>query len=429
MNSEPSHIANLLLRLHRDNLSDPLSDLDRQELEAWAGESDENTELYRELTHEDAVQAGLRQLEGIDEAPVRRRILAQMPDVFGLVKEAPVVRIKSHSPVGRWAAAAVILAVLGTGAWWWVQTKQISAPAATTAQRADIVAPAHSRATLTLANGQQVALDSMTSGALAQQGNAQVVKEANGQVAYKVENVTNRELLFNTLSNPRGSQVVNLTLSDGTKVWLNAESSIRYPVVFMGSDRTVEMTGEAYFEVRKNASQPFKVKINRGDEIEVLGTQFDVNAYKNEPKVKTTLIEGSVRILGTTSNPLVGVNTNKGKASVVLKPGEQAQVVNAVAGGRNSNDTQEIKVLRTVDIDEVTAWKNGFFRFNDASIETIMKNAARWYDVEVDYQTDNKLGFVATISRDVPISKLLKLLELTDRVHFKIDGKKITVLP
>jgi len=172
--------------------------------------------------------------------------------------------------------------------------------------------------------------------------------------------------------------------------------------------------------------------------VEVLGTDFDIDAYKGELSIKTTLLRGSVRVKVGFAGPVVGVNTNNNKPSVVLRPGEQARLTgsqevvgdNTNKGGeRHEGDEGRLIIARNIDTSEVMAWKNGVFRFNDVSIETIMKNAARWYDVDVDYQTDNKLSFVATISRDVPISKLLKLLELTDRVHFKIDGKKITVLP
>jgi ferric-dicitrate binding protein FerR (iron transport regulator) len=201
-----------------------------------------------------------------------------------------------------------------------------------------------------------------------------------------------------------------LTLSDGTKVWLNAESSLRYPASFASSalNREVEITGEAYFEVKHNAKQPFKVHLPNGSIVEDLGTAFNINAYADEADIKTTLIEGSLRVFASSAS-----------SAVKLVPGQQSVQI---------PQTRVIRVQNNVDLEEVTSWKNGRFSFTDASIETILKEISRYYDAEIVY-TDKIPGqFVADISRDVPVSKLLHILELTNRVHFKIEGKKITVL-
>jgi ferric-dicitrate binding protein FerR (iron transport regulator) len=420
MATEPSHIANLLLRLHRETLSET----DRQELDAWIAASEENAFLYRELTEENLVQAGLRQIEGYDERRVRQRILAHMPGVFSAssATEIPLeVRMSALRRIMiRWSAAAAVIALLGIGAWWLTLSRRTATPIAQTIKPADIAAPATNRAMITLGNGQQVYLDSAASGALAQQGNAQVVKEANGQVAYKVENITNKELLFNTLTNPRGSQVVTLTLSDGTKVWLNAESSIRYPAVFVGSDRTVEMTGEAYFEVAKNASQPFKVMIKDREEIDVLGTSFNINAYGDEPALKTTLLEGSVRV-----EPLVGVNNNKEKPSVVLNPGQQANLI----VGENRNDSN-LTVDRAADVEQAVAWKEGRFAFNRADLPTVMRQLARWYNVDVSYEGKiPERHFSGRIGKSLTLDQVLKGLTQA-RVHYTIEtGNKLIIRP
>jgi len=204
-------------------------------------------------------------------------------------------------------------------------------------------------------------------------------------------------------------------------VWLNSESSIKYPVFFAGKERKVEISGEAYFEVLKDASKPFKVKINGSVEVEVLGTSFNINSYEDEPTIRTTLLEGSVSVR---EEPIVGVNTNTNKLSVVLKPGQQAQMV----VGDNSNNG--VRVVGAVDVDAVVAWKNGLFRFKGAELGAVMRQIARWYDVDVEYQ--GKLPdypLVGNIPRNVPVSEILKLLELTGVVHFTIEGKKVTVTP
>jgi ferric-dicitrate binding protein FerR (iron transport regulator) len=191
-------------------------------------------------------------------------------------------------------------------------------------------------------------------------------------------------------------------------VWLNAESSLRFPVTFSGDTRTVEITGEAYFEVAHNARKPFKVLAN-GTEVQVLGTHFNVHAYKDEPEIKTTLVQGSVKVRS-------GLSTGE-LHTAILKPGEQAQM----------NDNK-LTIANDIDMQQVLAWKNGQFMFNDATIESIMQQVTRWYDVDVRYDAKISKHFIANIPRNVPLSELLKLLELTDQVHFKIQGRQITVI-
>jgi ferric-dicitrate binding protein FerR (iron transport regulator) len=296
----------------------------------------------------------------------------------------------------RYAVAAVVFALLGTGAWWVSHDAQGM-------KSLDVSAPVTNRAMITLGNGQKVYLDSVVNGALAQQGNAELVKEGSGRVAYKVENVTNRELLYNTLTNPRGSRVVSLTLSDGTNVWLNSESSLRYPVIFSGHDRTVEIKGEEYFEVKKIADQPFIVQVEKGAKIEVLGTTFNVNAYPDELTIKTTLLDGSVRVAG-----------------VVLKPGQQAWL----AG-------QKI-VLNKVDTSDVVAWKNGLFAFHDADLPSVMRQLARWYNIEVTYEgliPREKFQFNGKMGKDLSLDNVLDLLT-NAQVHFRIEaGNKLVIRP
>jgi hypothetical protein len=333
----------------------------------------------------------------------------------------PVVARKVPT-IFRYAVAAVVFAVLGTGAWWMIhQRTTIAPPIAQGIKSLDVSAPVTNRAMITLGNGQVVYMDSVVNGALAQQGNAELVKEGSGRVAYKVENVTNRELLYNTLTNPRGSGVVSLTLSDGTNVWLNSESSLRYPVIFNGHDRTVEIKGEGYFEVKKKVDQPFIVHVENGPKIEVLGTTFNVNAYPDELNIKTTLLDGSVRV-----------------ASVVLKPGQQAWLAapktSDDAGGTKGpeNNSHQLIMLNKVDTSDVVAWKNGLFAFHDADLPSVMRQLARWYNIEVSYEgliPREKFQFNGKIGKDLSLDNVLDLLT-NAQVHFRIEaGNKLVIRP
>lgn len=270
--------------------------------------------------------------------------------------------------------------------------------------------PGINNATLTLADGRSITLDSAANGGLAQQGNMKVIK-LNGQIAYTNTGAAstgaasgNTALLMNTIATARGNQYV-LVLSDGSKVWLNAMSSMRFPTAFKGKERRVEITGEAYFEIAKNASMPFKV-VAGGGEIEVLGTHFNVNSYSDESSVKTTLLEGAVAV-------------RKEDARVTLSPGQQA----AFSAERKTIN------LKDVDAAKETAWKDGYFSFDNTDIYTLMRQASRWYDVEVEFKgrvTED--GFSGRIPRSVPLSKLLKVLEQYD-LHFNVEGKHITIIP
>ena len=265
------------------------------------------------------------------------------------------------------------------------------------------VLPGSDKATLTLADGSTVVLDDAQNGTLAQQGGSTVIK-LGGKLMYDPANKISKEIVYNTISTPNGGQY-QLELPDGSLVWLNATSSIHFPTSFVGKERRVEITGEAYFEVAKNRDMPFIVAVN-GAEVQVLGTHFNVNAYSDEDNVKTTLLEGSVKFVS-------GANTN------MLKPGQQSQLT--------TNGL--IKVVSNVDVDEVVAWKNGMFDFESAGIETVMRQLSRWYDVEIEYKGKTDDLFIAEMRRNIKLSDALKALELTGKVKFEIQGKKIIVMP
>jgi len=308
-----------------------------------------------------------------------------------------------------WArmAAAVILLLAATAVLYIVNKKAVTVPVAAVKKQVlqNDVAPGGNRAVLTLADGSSIILDSAHNGSLAQQGGTKILKVDAGQLAYNTGAAANGQIMYNTIATPRGGQY-QVTLADGTEVWLNAASSLRFPTVFSGSERDVELTGEAYFEVAKNAAMPFHVKVNNID-VKVLGTHFNIMAYGNEGKVKTTLLEGKVNVTGN------------GFAADIL-PGQQAVVDNA---------TGSLKV-KEVNTALAVAWKNGLFRFRETSIQELMRQVERWYDVDVDYKTPTEgKDYTGIVPRSQNVSALLQMLELTGTVHFKVEGRKITVLP
>lgn len=314
----------------------------------------------------------------------------------------------------RIAVAASVLCLISVTAYIILKTDNAgSRKIAKTNLSEDIKAPATNRAMITLSNGQKIFLDSAGNGSLAMQGNVQLVKLANGQIGYQLgEGKISTEMIYNTLSNPRGSKVVSMALSDGSHVWLNAGSSLTYPVAFAGNERRVSITGEAYFEIatspdpsKGGAKRPFIVQ--KGDmSVRVLGTHFNINSYVDEDAIRVTLLEGAVSVV------LPG-------QSAKLKPGEQAQV----------DAGQRIQTSNDVNIDEVMAWKNGLFSFDEVGIKEVMRQLARWYDVDVVYEGRIPIQkFGGDIERTLSLSQVLEVLERSG-VRFRTEGRKIIVLP
>lgn len=265
------------------------------------------------------------------------------------------------------------------------------------------VMPGGSKALLTLADGSKISLDSGFSGELAVQGGVSVERDSKGQIVYRVNqsNLDNGEKI-NMLSTPIGG-TFSVVLSDGSKVWLNASSSIKFPAKFVGAERRVEIVGEAYFEIAKDKEKPFFVK-NGSSEIKVLGTHFNVMAYPNEYRSALTLIEGSVQF-------------TKGNHTELLKPGKQILYEEA------SNTTKQVEA----NIEEVMAWRNNLFVFNNTSLDEIMKDLVRWYDVKIKYEGEKPdIFFTGVIPRNANVSKVLKTLELTGDVVFGIKDNVIT---
>jgi transmembrane sensor len=273
------------------------------------------------------------------------------------------------------------------------------------------VAPGGNKAVLTLANGSVIILDSATNGTLTQQGNSKVIKLSNGQLVYNLVSKKPNEILYNTISTPRGGQY-QLTLADGSKVWLNAASSLRFPATFTGNERNVELTGEAYFEVAKNASMPFKVNVAGKAEVEVFGTHFNINNYVDETTINTTLLEGKVKVTPLSNSKLRIQNSR------MLAPGQQAIL----------NNNGQISLNKKVNVEEVMAWKNGIFNFNNADLQTVLRQLSRWYDVDVVYEgAIPQREFEGKMERNLNLSQVLKILE-KNNVHFKIEKKKLIVM-
>ena len=267
--------------------------------------------------------------------------------------------------------------------------------------------PGEDNAVLTLADGSVVILDDASNGNIALQGAVQIQKVNDGKLQYQAGGEA-LETVYNSVSTPKGGKF-QLTLSDGTKVWLNSSSSLKFPVVFNGNERKVELHGEGYFEVAENKQKPFKVDVAGRGEVEVLGTHFNVNAYADEASLNTTLLEGSVK-----------VRVGSGSKPSMLLPGQQVRIF----------PNGEVRTTSNINLEEVVAWKNGKFHFGESTdMETVMRQIGRWYDVDVEYSgnfSGKHLG--GTISRDVNASKVFEMLEMTGIAKFRIVGKKVLVV-
>ena len=306
-------------------------------------------------------------------------------------------------------AAAVILFCLSTGAYFLFKKPAIDNLTAKNQSLKNDIVPGGNKAVLTLANGTQVILDDAKNGNISHNASIKVNKTGNGVLVYHFNKSISGENIvgpseINTITTPRGGQY-RIELEDGTKVWLNAASSIKFPQVFTNKIRQVELSGEAYFEVAKNKAKPFIVKAN-GMQVQVFGTHFNVNAYTDNPSIATTLLEGSV------SMAYAG-------ATVMLKPGQQGVI----------GETGLPIKANFVDTEEIVAWKNGLFMFHDESIANIMKQVSRWYDVDVEYKdgVQNK-EFGGTISKYKNITELLNNIQLTQTIHYKLEGRRVIIM-
>ncbi len=379
-----------------------LEEAEQQQLDNWVAASSYNRQVFEEI-----MNAGLLEKEVKDLARGDKKVLWNKirKGISGEAKQAPIFSF-FRTGIGRYAAAIVVI-LLCTGVYFafFRSDKANGAPPETTTtltQKSDIP-PGGNKAILQLADGSKIVLDNAANGTVAQQGGVDIFKK-DGQLSYaqSTQQGDPQTAAYNTVITPRGGQY-QLVLSDGTKVWLNAGSSIHYPVSFAGDERAVTVAGEAYFEVAKNAQKPFRVKV--GDMmVEVLGTHFNINAYEADNSINTTLVEGSVKI-------------SKNYKSSLLRPGQQSQV----------DKSGNIKIVNEVDLDATIAWKNGIFLFRKTDMKAIMRQVAYWYDANVVFEDEIPGYFVGTIPRDVPVSKLLQIFELAGGVHFEIRENTIVV--
>jgi ferric-dicitrate binding protein FerR (iron transport regulator) len=337
-----------------------------------------------------------------DEADSQAEIDSQAEAILAVDKNldwAPVRRVHFFGKAWfRYAAAIIILFAAGTY-FWKLETKNPSLTK-TGANKTQLqTAPAKQGAVLTLADGTKVPLDSVGNGLVADQNGTQVVLK-DGSLAYNTGDNPSAGMIYNAVSTPKGRQF-QLVLPDKSKVWLNAASSIRYPTAFAGNERVVEIKGEAYFEIEKDQRKPFKVKINDAAAVEVLGTSFNVNAYENEDAIQTTLIEGAVRVNG--SKP--------------LKPGQQAKTY--------PNAT--IKVVDGINVDQIVAWKNGYFDFDKADLQVMMRKLERWYDITVQYKgSPPNMVFKGTMDLHMQLPDIIRFLNASG-IKASLEGRTLII--
>jgi transmembrane sensor len=405
-------IATLIFKHIRKDLTPEEADL----LQRWIEQSEMNRMFFEEVTQPGQLFTEAQTREE-DDRDINMNEVWQKLVNKGIPAQTYYMEMERPSSRRGWYAAAAVLflCLLGGGYYFLTTQKHAQPPIAeikpkppSTPVIKNDVMPTTRKAMLTLADGSVVELDSSQSGVLAFEGNTAVTKKADGQIVYDMT-AGDHALLYNTLTVPKGSNVVNITLSDGTKVWLNAASSLRYPVAFPGNERKVEITGEAYFEVAHNAAAPFKVSKGNMD-VTVLGTRFNVNAYREEEAVKVTLLQGSVTV--SVQNEDIGKQK-------MLKPGQQAIV-----------NQEDVTVSSRIDQEAIMAWKNGLFYFDNTNIDIIVRQIERWYDVSIEY--DNALENVAfngQISRYSNASEVLEMLETAEALRFEIKDRKIYLKP
>lgn len=362
---------------------------EKEELEQWYTSFDDT---YLEIDSDD------------NEDDIRSRIYAN------IVSKAPIKL--TQKTIQLWkiasAVAAVFLVFFGL---YFLRNNNNSQLA--TKNLSTEITPGNNKATLTLDDGSVITLDSANNGEIAQQSGIKITKTANGELVYSILETSSildgNQLSYNTISTPRGGQY-QIILPDGTHVWLNASSSLKFPTTFKSFERKVELIGEAYFEVVSNKKKPFKV-LSDNQLIEVLGTHFNVNAYPDEQTTKTTLLEGSVKVSLFSEEG----NSFTVKDYKVLKPGQQAKLL------------QNIKISQ-VDTEEAVAWKNGELMFSSQDIKSVLRQISRWYNVDVIYEdnVDNVI-ISGSISKYANIHEVLEILQLTGNINFKISGRRIIV--
>lgn len=394
------HIAALI----RKFLDETITSKEQRVLTTWLDENKINHGLFNELTKKENIT---REIAAIAE--IEQRKPSSFERISHNIAEQVAETAKPQRRTRRllYLIAASILLLISVTLYYMGQRKPSggSADTAIDMRYKNDVPPGGNKATLTLANGSIIMLDSTVNGMVTSQGNTKVIKLASGRLAYETGGHNNpAEVLYNVVSTPRAGQY-QVLLPDGSLVWLNAASSLRFPTVFSDRERAVELRGEAYFEITKNPTAPFKVVVNNM-EVTVLGTQFNINAYTDEVAVKTTLVDGALKIAASGENSM-------------LRPGQQLQL----------NTNGALMLVDNANVEGEIAWKEGMFYFRGTDINTIMRQISRWYDVTVSYEGEIPQRWITgEAPRTISLATLLKVLELND-VHFRIEGRKITVMP
>lgn len=399
-----------LIELFKGHLRGDLSATEQEQLDVWIAESERNRRLFDSIDDEEQLRQLVLQYHQEEEENEEALILQKIKlGLGGSLAKVPVKKLNTKWSWG-WVAAATIV-VSGVGGYW-LLNKKVDDIKTQSAETAEIL-PGKDGAILTLADGREVVLDSLGNGVIATQSGSQVVLK-NGALTYSQDAAA--KSVYNHLSTPKGRQF-KLTLPDGTKVWLNAASSISYPTVFEGTLRQVSVTGEVYFEVAQSYHQPFNIDINDKAVIRVLGTQFNINAYANEPAIKATLVDGSIQI-----RPGAGFDSS---SFISVKPGQQASIKQT---GKETYK-QQVEIQKDANIQKAIAWKNGFFNFEGLSLREVMRQIERWYDIEVEFADgvpDQTFG--GGMGRDISLEGVFKNLKDND-VNFRVEGRKIIVLP
>lgn len=414
-------IAALIFRYIRKELTPAEAD----QLERWLQQSVKNRLFFDEVTQPGHLFTEARIRDALDRDIDKNELWQRL--VHRGIPTQGYYYMEPASSRKQWLVAAAVLFLCALAGWYFWPKPQspLQPPVVKTTPKQvapdnDLV-PAIRRATLTLADGSVVELDSAQDGVLAMEGNTAVTKTGDGRIVYG-QAASDQPLLYNTLSVPRGSNVVHITLGDGTRVWLNAASSLRYPVAFTGDERKVEITGEAYFEVAHNEAMPFTVT-KGAMRVAVLGTHFNVNAYNEEEAIRVTLLKGSVRVMsevgGQKSDSQDPTSDLRSPTSIVLKPGEQALV-----------KQDDVTVSRKIDQEAIMAWKNGLFYFDNTNIDVIVRQIERWYDVSIEYDPAlRSVAFNGQISRYSNAAEVLDMLETAEALHYRIDHRKIYLTP
>jgi len=415
---QPLEIDPIVTKYVRDEYLTPA---EKAFLSNWLANGEGRQELLDRLRNDPAwTKENLIRIQNLPDrriwAQVESRLQAEgfWPDQTETTAAIPDIPVTKSTANHLWRyliAASALTVTAGLTLWSLNRHQSHPTPTIAVVPVSNDVQPGGNKAILTLADGHTIDLDSSANGVLASQGNTFVAK-LDGQLAYnKAASEAPATPTYNLLTTPRAGQFT-LILPDGSHVWLNNASSLRYPVWFTGNTREVELTGEAYFEVAKDAAHPFRVHIHNslagadGGTIEVLGTSFNIMAYSDETAERATLVDGSIRY-------------SHGNNSALLKPAEQS-----VLDARG-----DLKTVHHVNVDEITAWKNGYFHFDHSSLESTMRQLARWYDITVEYQgTIPPQEFMGKIQRNMSLSTVLKGLE-GENIHFKLVGKKVMVTP